>query len=350
LVNKTYILGREAFCASICPLQEVKEMTKRIIATLGMIVALGLISTVYANEPTVKFPKNKGAISVQTSPQSYPVLIDGVEVGTSGIDQGNTFFVDPGVHKIEIKVPNATPYTKEINVGKYVRECVCIKVLDKSTTRNCPYNVSLDAPKAVKEGDLVTFAAFNAVTGSPTLNYVWKVLPENAKITSGIGTNSITIDTTGLAGQTISAELDVTDGVFDASCRQRTFANTLVEKLPEPEKKVAYQIDTARKVTNFDDDKARLDIFAVELQNNPDAQGYIVVYQGIEKRAKNADKIVNRASDYMVKSRGVDPRRVSGANGGYRESTQMELWIIPAGANPPTPTPTVSNPGSIRNN
>ncbi len=324
-------------------------MKKNILAALGMIVALGLISSVYANE-TVKFPKNKGAVSVQTSPQSYPVLIDGVQIGTSGIDQGNTFFLDPGVHKIEIQVPNSPSYTKEINVQKYVRECVCIKVLEKTGTKSCPYNVSLDSPNAVKEGDLVTFAAFNSVTGSPTLNYVWKVLPENAKITSGIGTNSITIDTSGLGGQTISAELEVTDGVFDASCRQKIMSKTVVEKLPEVTKKEAYKIDTTNPRANFDDDKARLDNFALTLQNSPDAQGYIIVYQGVEKRAKNADKIVNRSSDYLVKSRGVDPRRIAGANGGYRETTEMELWIVPAGANPPTPTPSIANPTTIRKN
>ncbi len=33
----------------------------------------------------------------------------------------------------------------------------------------------------------------------------------------------------------------------------------------------------------FDDDKARLDAFAIELQNQPDSQGYIIMYQGTDK-------------------------------------------------------------------
>jgi hypothetical protein len=322
-------------------------MMKRFLATLGIMVALGLVSSVYASEPTLKFPKNKGAVSVQTSPQSYPVLVDGVQVGTSGTDEGNTFFLEPGTHKIEIQVPNSAPFTKEITVKKYVRECVCIKVLEKSESKNCPYNVSLDAPKTVKDGDLVTFAAFNAVSESPTLNYAWKVTPENAKITSGIGTNSITIDTSGLGGQTITAELNVTDGVYDANCGQKVSASTVIENVVIIDF-VSKKIDSFKVTSNFDDDKARLDAFAIELQNNPNAQGYIIVYQGTEKRAKNADKIINRTTDYLVKSRKVDLKRIAGTNGGYRESTEIELWVIPSGANPPSPTPTVSNPNQIK--
>jgi hypothetical protein len=334
------------FHASFSQLQEVEEMTKKILNALVMMILFGLFTSVYAKDTTIKFPKNKGAVSVQTSPQSYPVFVDGVEVGVSGKDEGNTFFLEPGTHTVEIRVPNM-PYIKEVNVQKYVRECLCIKVLDKNITKSCPYSISLDAPKSVKEGDLVTFAAFNAVSGSPELNYNWKVSPDNARITSGIGTNSITVDTTNLSGQTISAELDVTDGIYDASCRQKLTVNTSVEKT-EIIEVFSRKIDTFKVTNNFDDDKARLDNFAIELQNNPNAQGYIIVYQGIEKRAKNADKIVNRSSDYLVKSRGVDPKKVSGANGGYRETTQMELWIIPPGANPPSPTPTVSNPNPVK--
>ncbi len=90
----------------------------------------------------------------------------------------------------------------------------------------------------------------------------------------------------------------------------------------------------------FDDDKARLDAFAIELQNHPDAQGYVILYQGtdkVSKRSRNADKIGKRTLDYLVKVRGVDPRRIMITNWGTRPKTRYELWVIPPGAQPPVP-------------
>jgi len=120
----------------------------------------------------------------------------------------------------------------------------------------------------------------------------------------------------------------------------------------------------ARKFDEFgdvgcEDEKARLDNFANELQNNPDAQGYIIFYGG--KRRQSADRRhsrlefprqgeaaarVARLKPYMS-MRGIDNERVLVINGGYRDLWAVELWIVPKGANPPTPTPTVK-PQEIR--
>jgi hypothetical protein len=60
------------------------------------------------------------------------------------------------------------------------------------------------------EGDLITFASTNLVTaGAIPVKYNWTVSPNNLNVTSGLGTSSITVDTKGLGGQTITADLDV---------------------------------------------------------------------------------------------------------------------------------------------
>ena len=67
-----------------------KEMIKKFLATLGIVVVLGLVSSVYASEPTLKFPKNKGAVSVQTSPQSVGTRSEtgtGVAMGDPHLDR-----------------------------------------------------------------------------------------------------------------------------------------------------------------------------------------------------------------------------------------------------------------------
>ncbi len=91
----------------------------------------------------------------------------------------------------------------------------------------------------------------------------------------------------------------------------------------------------------FDDDKARLDNYANALQNRPDSQGYIIMYQGpkVGRKTVEADRMAKRSLDYLVKVRGVDPRRIVITNGGNREATMGDLWIVPPGAQPPVATP-----------
>lgn len=105
-----------------------------------------------------------------------------------------------------------------------------------------------------------------------------------------------------------------------------------------------------------EDEKARLDYFSTELQNNPGAQGYIIFYGGRRyescwyggqrrgarrPRFGEAEKRAARIKPYLINQRGFDPQRITVVNGGYREAWMAELWIVPGGAKPPVPTPTL---------
>ena len=300
-------------------------------------MALAAVSEVSANDK--KPPKNAGILSVKTSPASYPVLVDGVVVGQSGVEEPAEFYLSPGRHKLEVRGPQGQTFTKEIEIRKGIRNCICLKIVETSTSRPCPYDVRVDAPDQVKEGDLVTFVAVNRVPNSSTpLNYRWRVYPESAQITSGLGTPSITVDSTGLGGQTISAELDVTDDVYGETCFQKNAVKTFVEKIDIPPP-TSYGFDEFVTRT-FDDDKARLDNFAIELQNKPDVQGYIIMYQGTDRASRrrgDIDVLSRRTLDYLVKVRGIDPRRIVITKGGTRPQTTYQLWIVPPGAQPPVP-------------
>lgn len=320
----------------------MRKISYKFLLVVGFFIALGNFSTTHAvdkKDEKAKRPKNTGVLSVKTTPQAVPVLVDGVQVGMSGVSAPAEYYLAPGMHKIEVQGPNGKSYVKDVEIRKNASSCICLKMIENSTSRACPYNISIDGPDKVMEGDLVTFATFNAVSGSPNpLNYVWTVTPSNARVTSGLGTSSITIDTTGLAGQTVSAEVDVNDGFDDAICRQRITTSTVVEKIPEkpivPEK-----FDEFDSVS-FDDDKARLDNFVVQLQNKPDAQAYIIMYQGtdgVSVKQRNVEVLSKRTLDYLVKVRGLDPRRIWIVKGGTRPKTMYQLWIVPPGA--PTPVP-----------
>jgi hypothetical protein len=142
----------------------------------------------------------------------------------------------------------------------------------------------------------------------------------------------------------VTAILVVDDGSGDRACRQTAQAATGVSGLPDITP--AKRFDEFPSVA-FDDDKARLDNLAIELQNNPGATGYVIAYAGRNSRAGEADRMTKRAADYLSTTRGISRDRIVVINGGYREANSFELWLVPQGAEAPRPTPTIS-PDQIR--
>jgi hypothetical protein len=190
----------------------------------------------------------------------------------------------------------------------------------------CP-EVSVSCPDSATENAPVTFTSNVNQRGGPdvTPTYTWTIT--NGRITSGQGTPSITVDTEGLAGQTIRATLDV--GGYGMPCPAScTVSIPVVEK---PRKFDEYY-DISRN-----DEKARLDNFAIELQNAPGSQGYIIVYPSQKAKANEAQERATHISDYLVNSRGIDAGRFTVTMGKAREGWLFELWIVPQGAQPPVP-------------
>ncbi|MEP6913335.1 MAG: hypothetical protein ABI923_11300, partial [bacterium] len=92
---------------------------------------------------------------------------------------------------------------------------------------------------------------------------------------------------------------------------------------------------------SYNDQKARLDNLAVELNNDPSARVYILAYGGRTSRSGQADRLGARARDYLVNHRGIGSSRIVVLDGGFREEESVELWVVPSGATPPQPRPTV---------
>ncbi|MDT5062559.1 MAG: hypothetical protein QOH63_3018 [Acidobacteriota bacterium] len=98
---------------------------------------------------------------------------------------------------------------------------------------------------------------------------------------------------------------------------------------------------------NCEDEMARLDNYAIQLQNTPSSQAYIIVYGGRVGRRGEARARASRIKSYLVENRGIDANHVTKIDGGYRESLTIELWIIPRDVGPPASTPTL-RPRDIR--
>src|SRR6185295_4781878 len=299
-------------------------------------------STVYAKKRKLA---KYGSIKILSTPGGLPIEIDGKSEGLTTTDY-RAFDRDPGIHTVVITLPSGERWTREIDLQAGRIKCVAINFRTSPPTVKspCPYPVSLSVDAEVSEGDVITFSADTAYSGNALLNYTWTLSPRDAKILTSVGSR-ITVDSTGLGGQRVTATVVVDDGSGEAACRQTAQASTMVRR-PEIIVHPSKQFDVCCSCS-FDDQKARLDNLGVELQNDPTATTYIISYGGRTSRIGQADLLNARARDYLVTNRGIDQSRITVMNGGFREEDCVELWIIPSGATPPQPTPTVQA-GDVR--
>ncbi len=194
----------------------------------------------------------------------------------------------------------------------------------------CP-TVSVSCPTTVPYGGPITFtAATNGDMGNASITYNWTV--SAGTISSGQGTSSITVDTTGVGGGSVTATVEL--GGLDPSCSRTASCTASVEVPPQACRKFDEYADL-----RFNDEKARLDNLAIQLQQDPTAQAYYVVFGSCDTEG-NARS--TRAVDYLVNNRGIDRGRITVVDGGCRETLTVELWICPSGAGAPTATNTAT--------
>lgn len=188
----------------------------------------------------------------------------------------------------------------------------------------CP-TISVSCTDSVDVGSPITYTA--SVTGGPegmSATYNWSV--SAGTITSGQGTSSITVDTAGLGGQSVTATVSV--GGLDPSCSATSSCTTNVR----PPKPVAQRFDEYGNI-KFNDEKARLDNYAIQLQNSPGSNGTIIAYGSC---AGEAQARADRAKDYLVNTRGIEAGRITTIDGGCRADLTVQLWVVPSGADAPT--------------
>jgi hypothetical protein len=332
-------MGDKQMIAAHSRVAVMKRFAFFAFIALSFLFAQSLQTSAHAD--TKKKP-NYGRIKISTNPGGYPVLIDGQPAGST-TESERLLDLPPGPHTVEIIFPNGERWTREFAVSAGRIYCIGLAYAPKTipipAALPCPYPVNVSAPATANDGDVVTFTADVAYSGSSALNYTWTVSPAGVRIMSGAGTPTIMVDSTGVGRQPITAILVVDDGSGERVCRQTAQAVTNINAIALPP--VKSRIYDQFEPPAFDDVKARLDNLAIELQNAPTSQAYIIVYSGRRSRTGQADRLAARAKDYMTKERGIDSSRLVVINGGYRESDYFELWLVPQGAEPPQATPTV---------
>ena len=329
--------------------------TRQMIATLSharaarfafaLLLVLSCCLTASTSSASARDKKlADGRIVISTNPGGYPIIVDGKPWGTT-TSVPQDINLPPGPHTVEVVMPNGSRWLREFGVLAGRKQCIVLSYRPKTINIErspCPYPVNISAPSSVNDGDVITFSSDTTYGGNAALSYTWTVSPASARIMSGAGTPTITVDSTGLGRQRITAILVVDDGSGDRACHQMAqAATTILGTTPPPLQ--PRQFDQFPALA-FDDLKARLDNLAIQLQNEPGTTGYVIVYNGRRSRTDQGSRLIARTREYLVDSRHIDANRLNIVSGGTRENDYFEIWLVPQGASLPQPTPAPATP------
>ena len=89
------------------------------------------------------------------------------------------------------------------------------------------------------------------------------------------------------------------------------------------------------------EEEQRLDNFAIQLGNQTGSAGYIIAYGGKRARVREAIERAQSARNYLIRVRKFPRSRLKAIDGGHREESTVELYVLTPGGCPPTITPTI---------
>ena len=232
--------------------------------------------------------------------------------------------VQPGTYTATVEVDDGCGCVAFSSTTVTVADCNdCIPACPQISISCLMDQVSVGQPATVSVN----------VSGGGNFNVTYNWTVSAGTISGGQGTPSITIDTTGLAGQNVTATVEL--GGLPPECDRTESCSFSVagEATPPPRKFDEYSD------LRFNDEKARLDNFASQLQQEPGMRGYYVIFGSCEGEA---DQRSARAVDYLVSTHGIDRNRLVVINGGCRESSMVELYLSAQGAPATANSATVS--------
>lgn len=196
----------------------------------------------------------------------------------------------------------------------------------------CP-TISVSCPSDIEAGKPLEFkATIGNLDPKLAPTYTWEVV--GGAITEGQGTTAIKVKLAGNPGQAVTATLSV--GGLDLACSKTASCTNSNCQMPP----VSKRFDLLRLVP-IDELKSRLYLFAAALKQDPGAQGFIVGYDGRKSRAGKAQKAVDLAKEYLVNKLGLHESRIVSMDGGFKEESSVDLWLVQMGALPPVVAPTV---------
>ena len=149
-------------------------------------------------------------------------------------------------------------------------------------------------------------------------------------ITNGQGTDEITVDVVNLGGQALTATVELS-----GATRGCNGSASMTKQIGSPPIACGRGFDQYVDI-EFEDEKARLDNFAIHISNIELSSGYILMFAGQETFENEAAEHLYRAKSYMVNVRGIDSSRVVTLDCGFANELIVSLYVVPVGANPLT--------------
>ena len=188
----------------------------------------------------------------------------------------------------------------------------------------CP-KIEVIGGGVVQSGEPMNFSVkISNETKITNLEYEWKI--SVGTIASGQETDSIIVDTAGLSGQNIEAEIKVKG--LSANC-----ANTASEIGSVAPVINRDPLDSFGRLPN-DEVKARIYALFITLGSEPNSKGYVINY-GTDKEIVMRESQIRKAIIYLK----LDLKRVEIVRGGIssNEGVWTVVWVVPPGADNPQP-------------
>jgi hypothetical protein len=199
-------------------------------------------------------------------------------------------------------------------------------VVSAQTPSTCGI-VGIDGPAKVDPGEALQFKVRTTGTLHTTKpEFKWTLLV--GTIVGGQGTDQISVDTVGLGGQIVT----VTVELLGATPGCNGSASTTTEVEPPPFS-CGRPFDEYGDI-NFEDEKARLDNFVIQVFNIPLSSGYILMTAGQKTYRNEATKRLARAKSYLVNVRDIDSSRVITVDCGFTQDLTIKLYVALPGFNP----------------
>jgi hypothetical protein len=111
------------------------------------------------------------------------------------------------------------------------------------------------------------------------------------------------------------------------------FANAQTNPSPSPSPQVARKYDEFGEIL-YTELIARLDGFAIELHNQPNARGFIITYRSPRDLPGISSRLSVAPKNYLINERGIPAERIVTVDGGIASCLIQELWVVPTGTTP----------------
>jgi hypothetical protein len=198
----------------------------------------------------------------------------------------------------------------------------------ESETFVCP-NVIVDGENLRGQSETIVFSVRSYLV-KDVKNYTLKWKISGGEIVEGQGTDTVKVKLNDLAKKKATAFLEIED--LPLPCRKNFTATAQVESGN------LILLDGFGQVPNGET-RARLDYFLSELQKNPAAKGYVIVYGNRTSGARSVESRIKLFKNHFM-FRGFGSAPINIVRGGYREEAFSEMWLS-FGEEKPVPTPTV---------